>query len=90
MKKQIKAQEAQKELIAARKKANQVRQKGTDQAMKEYTEQVSKARREAYVSIQEAEVEIAKSCEEARANLKHTANSIASEISSSILGRHVS
>ena len=86
----IKAKEAEKELIAAKKKANQVRQKGTDQAMKEYTEQVSQARREAYASIQEAEAEIAKSCEEARSNLKLTADSIASEISSSILGRYVS
>ncbi len=85
----IQAKEAEKKLIAAKKKANQVRQKGTDKAMKEYTEQVSQARREAYASIQEAEVEIAKSCEEARSNLKLTANSIASEISSSILGRHV-
>ena len=86
----IKAKAAEKELIAARKKSNQVRQQGTNQAMKEYTEQVSQARREAYASIQEAEAEIAKSCDEARSNLKLTANSIASEISTSILGRHVS
>jgi F-type H+-transporting ATPase subunit b len=85
-----KAEEAQKDLLAAKKRANLVRQKGTEQAMKEYTEQISKARRESYVSIQEAEKEIAKESQIARESLQITANSIASEISSRILGRHVS
>ena len=85
-----KALEAQKELQAAKKRASIVRQDATSQAMQEYSEQIAKARREAYASIQAAEKEIAISSQEARKNLQKTADEIALEITGRILERHVS